>query len=234
MHAAVVPHPPLLAPGLTGPRTTAPASRLRDAALTAVRELLDGDPPVLVCVGPGASTTRHPSTSWGTLAGYGTPVDAPSGRGPGRPILPLSLTVARLLLEAAGWQGSLVLQEVGHREPPDACAALGAGLAAELPSARWLVLGDGSSTRATGAPDAVDERAALLDDRLGRALAGADPRALAAMDAGVAAEVGAYGRAAWQVLAGALQAGGGRCAGEVLLDEAPFGVRYVVARWRPA
>jgi hypothetical protein len=52
--------------------------------------------------------------------------------------------------------------------------------------------------------------------------------ALAALDAGLAAELMATGRAAWQVLAGA--AGLERRApGEVLYSDAPFGVSYLAA-----
>jgi hypothetical protein len=57
-----------------------------------------------------------------------------------------------------------------------------------------------------------------------------DPGVLAALDAPLAAELGASGRAPWQVLAGALQ---GRRATRSLLryDAAPHGVGYLVAGW---
>jgi hypothetical protein len=49
----------------------------------------------------------------------------------------------------------------------------------------------------------VDRRSVDFDAAVARALADADPDALAMVDAGLAAELGATGRAAWQVAAAA-------------------------------
>jgi hypothetical protein len=65
------------------------------------------------------------------------------------------------------------------------------------------------------------------------ALAAADPAGLLALDANVATELGAMGRAAWQVLAGAALAVGEPWTGELLYSDLPFGVAYHVAVWDP-
>ncbi|MGH3381207.1 MAG: rRNA adenine N-6-methyltransferase family protein, partial [Actinoallomurus sp.] len=49
------------------------------------------------------------------------------------------------------------------------------------------------------------------------------------LDPALAAELRAAGRPPWQVLAGAAR--DGRYAGEILADEAPYGVGYLVASW---
>ncbi len=237
VHAAVVPHPPLLAAGLTGLGTGAAqaAVPVREAVTGAVRDLLGTGPPAVVCVGGGMRTRRHPADeAWGTLAGYGLGIEAPPGHGPGPATLPLSLTIGRLLLHDAGWRGPLVLQEVAADEAPGVCAGLGAVLAADLPRAGWLVLGDAGATRASVTPEALDERAEGFDRAVARALGDADARALAALDPALAAALGAQGRAAWQVLAGGASACREPASGTLLLDAAPFGVAYLVASWRPA
>jgi hypothetical protein len=70
-------------------------------------------------------------------------------------------------------------------------------------------------------------RAEGFDAGMARVLAGADTEAPTGLDATVAAELRAAGRAPWQVLAGAAR--GGRFTGELLADEAPYGVGHLVA-----
>lgn len=53
--------------------------------------------------------------------------------------------------------------------------------------------------------------------------------ALAALDAELAAELLAAGRAPWQVLAGAAEGAG--LDGRLLYEDAPYGVGYFVAAW---
>ena len=116
------------------------------------------------------------------------------------------------------------------------CAATGAALAAELADGDpvgLLVLGDGSHRHGDRAPAHPDDRAGPFDDAVGAALAAGDPAALLALDADLAAELGAMGRAAWQVLAGAVRATGGRWRGDALYSDHPFGVAYHVAVWDP-
>ena len=228
--AAVVPHPPLLVPALAAgsAASTAPLLAACDAVAADLVALV---PDTIVCVGTGARTTRHRTGAWGTFAGFGAAVDAPARHHDGLPHLPLSLTVARWLLDRVGWQGPLALQEVAETAEPEACAALGARLADEYGGRTvWLVAGDASTRRGEHAPGTPDPRASGFDARVSYALEVGDASVLAALDAAFAAELGASGRAAWQVLAGAV--GAGQVARSLLrYDAAPHGVGYLVAGW---
>jgi hypothetical protein len=137
--------------------------------------------------------------------------------------------VGRALLDASSWSGPVALQGIAAGAPPAECARLGAALA-DGASTTLLVMGDGSARRGPKAPGYVDERARIFDDRATRALSRADVGALAALDPDLAAELLVAGRAAWQVLAGAL--GQGSAAGRLLLADDPFGVLYLVLTWR--
>jgi len=86
------------------------------------------------------------------------------------------------------------------------------------------------------APGYLDERAAPFDAAVERAVREADLAALAALDPGLAADLMAAGRPAWQVLAAALGADADPSASprtEVLYCDAPFGVAYLVATLAP-
>jgi hypothetical protein len=240
--AAVLPHPPLLVPALAA-GAAAEVAPLLAACDAAVAGLLAVAPSVVVCLGPGERTIRHQPGDWGTLAGFGVAVEAPHAHDratPPGPQLPLSLTIGSWLLERSGWNGAVVTQQVAAHLPASESAALGGRLAAETgPEAVWLVLGDGSIGRGPKAPGHDDPRAAGFDAEVGRAFAGADVEGLLGLDAGLAAELGAAGRATWQVLAGAVQfgAGNGGAAAKpieaaVHYQAAPFGVGYLVADWR--
>jgi hypothetical protein len=175
----------------------------------------------------------------GTFLGYGVDVPvslAPGADGEPTGDLPLPLLVA-------GWLRGRAAPEVtvrGELVPPDlpteACRRLGAELAGRLDArVALLVVGDGAITHTERAPGYLDRRAHAFDAGVAAALAGADPDGLLALDAGLAAELGAAGRAPWQVLAGAAiattEARGGRWRGELLYSDAPYGVRYHVALW---
>lgn len=205
---AVVPHPPLLVPALGREQP-----QLLAACDAAVADLIATVPRVVVCVGGGSRTTRHPGNAWGTLAGFGADVDAgPPGARAAVPRLPLSLTIGRWLLARGGWSGQVVCQEVALGADRTACLDAGRRLAAEVaqeagePSA-WLVLADGDS-----------------DQVARRAFRDGDPDALMDVAGGV------EGRAAWLCLAGAVGYGKPE---RVLIryDAAPFDVRYLVASW---
>ena len=118
---------------------------------------------------------------------------------------------------------------------PATCAELGVALAAECAAADGpvglLVVGDGAATHTVKAPGYLDERAGPFDIAVAAALGAADRAVLAALDADLAAELCASGRAPWQVLAGATRGGGWR--GELLHSSMPFGVAYHVAVWTP-
>lgn len=181
----------------------------------------DADP------GPGLAAEFGAGAA-GSLAGFG--VDWTTGTG--EPVLPLSLTIGRWLLERGGLPGPgtrVVFRPVPFDAPPARCLALGAQLADRTRRVAMLVTGDGSARRTTKAPGYLDPRALSYDAEVAAALASADPARLAPLDPALSAELMAAGRAAWQVLAGA--AVGGQFRGRLLLLAAPYGVGYHVASW---
>jgi hypothetical protein len=117
--------------------------------------------------------------------------------------------------------------------PADDCRELGRRLAKEHDGpdpVGLLIVGDGSphhGERAVGRPD---ERAGTFDDQVHAAFAAADPTALLALDVGLATELGAVGRAPWQVLAGAIDSSWTCVSADLLV---PFGVAYHVAVLEP-
>ncbi|WP_329007963.1 class III extradiol dioxygenase subunit B-like domain-containing protein [Micromonospora rifamycinica] len=151
--------------------------------------------------------------------------------------LPLSLLVGAWLVDRVGpptptaWR----MVSVAPDEPVDRCAAVGAGLvgAGRGVDEPWalLVLGDGSACHGPKAPGYDDPRAGAYDEGVARALAGADVDALLGLDPAVSAELKVAGRAAWQVLAGAVRAAGGHWHGELRHHAQPYGVGYLVASW---
>jgi hypothetical protein len=222
--AAVCPHPPLLLPGLTGSADV--GADLRAVCRAAVDEALSARPERLVVVGGAPTTSTWDPRAPVDPSPYGGPVARTSGGGPR---LPLSLLVGRSLLDTVPCPPDVVVQGVAHDAPPAACAALGADLVAG-PRTALLVMGDGSARRGAKAPGYVDDRAHELDQRATDALATGDAAALAAIDPAVAAELLVAGRAAWQVLGGAL--GSRRADARLLHADDPFGVLYLVATWR--
>jgi hypothetical protein len=224
--AVLCPSPPLLARELTGRDPVVPA--LRDACAAAVARLAAAGAGVVAVVGAGAATRTWDPDDRLDVSAY-----AP-GAATGKPGLPLALGLGALLLDGAGYTGPRLLQAVGESETPPSCLRLGASLAAAAPSVGLLVVGDGSARRGPAAPGHFDERAAPFDDMVRSAISGGDMAALAALDPALAADLMATGRAAWQVLAGALDgtpgvAAGGRLAAEILYADDPFGVAYLVA-----
>ncbi len=193
---------------------------LRGACHVSIRSLVPGAD-LLVVVGAGPETRDFGADAAGTLRPYGVPVTV----GTGEPVLPLSLTIGRWLLG----EREAVFQSIAEDASPVACARLGAELAARAPRVALLVMGDGAACRTERAPGYFDPRSAEFDAGAALALASADTGALSRVDPGLAAELHAAGRAPWQVLAGA--AGDGRFTAELLADEAPYGVGYLVASW---
>jgi hypothetical protein len=215
--AAVCPHPPLLVPELAA-GAAAELDDLRAACDQAVRHLVAAATQALVMV--GSDGEAHAG-----FAPWGVDVPAPPAG-----LRPLSLLVGDWLLARNGVSGSEPLAL-----PPDApvaeCARLGSKLAADPRRLALLVLGDASRCRGVKAPGYDDPRAQPYDAAVAGALAGADTDALLALDPGLSAELGVAGRAPWQVLAGAVLAGGGAWRGDLLYDAAPYGVAYLVATW---
>ncbi|MFD7658981.1 hypothetical protein ACFV4N_33810 [Actinosynnema sp. NPDC059797] len=224
---AVVPHPPLLVPELVS--GAAPDTEPVRAECLAAARGLAARATDWVAVGVDPSGPRTLDDVTGTFAGFGVdvPVSLAEGATAEDPDLPLPALVAGWLRQRAGARRVRV-----HLVPPDLppaeCVALGERLSAEAVSGEaLLVLGDGSHRHGELAVGRSDERAGAFDEGVSRALAAADADALRALDPGLAAELGADGRAAWQVAAGV--PGGWRCTRSAFL--APFGVGYHCAVW---
>ncbi|MFI1657424.1 class III extradiol dioxygenase subunit B-like domain-containing protein [Streptomyces sp. NPDC020472] len=241
--AAVCPSPPLLVPDVaTGAAPELDAARA--ACADAVGLLAAARPDRLYVVGPADEGAHggYPAGATGSFAGFGvdlsvrlgaeSPQDQAQARTQGeddRP-LPLSLTVGAWLLARAGWADAPIEGlGVAASTAADVCAGTGRELAASAERVALLVLGDGSACRTVKAPGYLDERAAGFDAEAARALGTADVTALLALDAGLAAELKAAGRASWQVLAGAAEGAG--LDGRLLFEDAPYGVGYFVAAW---
>ena len=235
---AVLPEPPLLVPELAN-GATAETGELRAACLTAAARLASAARRwVAIGADPGGRRTVDPRTR-GSFVGFGVDLvvglDTTGSAGPVDPRLPLPLLIAGWV--AAGVDGSIRIRGelIGSADPPSACAALGAELAAEWASdpepVGLLVLGDGAATHTERAPGHFDGRAAAFDAGVVAALRDADRAALATLDAELATQLLAAGRPAWQVLAAATA--GIDWSGELLHSTAPFGVAYHVAVWTP-
>lgn len=234
--AVLCPSPPLLARELTGRALVLP--ELRDACAAAVARLVKADTDVIAVVGAGEETATWESAGRMDMPAYApllSPHPGPPGQS-GLPALPLALGLGALLLDNAGYAGPRLLQAVGDSEPAPACLRLGAALAAVAPRVGLLVVGDGSARRGPSAPGHLDERAAPFDAEVARAISAGDMAALAAIDPALARELMATGRAAWQVLAGALSPPpqAGPPSAEILYADDPFGVAYLVAVMEPA
>ncbi|MFK0070947.1 class III extradiol dioxygenase subunit B-like domain-containing protein [Streptomyces sp. NPDC091046] len=232
--AAVCPCPPLLVPEVAA--GAAPELDAARAACTdALGVLAASRPDRLVVVGPAhsAGPEAYPRGAHGSFRGFGVDLEvylgADSGDADGTE-LPYGLAVGAWLLGRTGWAGFPVDGiGVGDELSAERCAGLGREIAARAGRTALLVLGDASACRTLKAPGYLDERAAPFDAEVGRALAAADPAALAALDVALARELKVSGRAPWQVLAGAAQ--GADLAGALLYEDAPYGVGYAVAAW---
>jgi hypothetical protein len=237
--AAVCPHPPLLVPeatGVSGPGL-AEVERLRAACLEAVAALDAESPDLIVVVGGAPRTAEYPQDAAATLREFSIPfaVGAASADSGSRPILPLSLTIARWLLAqaapgASSAETGIAWWGIAADAPPEECRVLGQKLAALAPRVALLAMGDGPGRRARGIEAARDPAADSYDASVAAALAAADPAALAALDPGQDGDLFIAGRAAWQVLAGA--AARDPFDAELRYASAPFEVTYFVATWR--
>jgi hypothetical protein len=229
--AALCPWPPLLVRELTGADPVLP--ELRSACAAAVATMLAAGPEAVAVVAPGPQTGQWPGDGRLDVAAFGGwPVRAGDTT---RPVLPPAAGIGAYLLDQAGYQGPRLIWTVSEGEPASGCAGLGAELAGLGGSGQrtgLLVLGDGSARRGPRAPGYVDERAAAFDDAWQRAIRAGDLPALLDVDPGLARELMATGRPAWQVLAGA-------CPGPLRTVDVgyagdPFGVMYLVASLVPS
>ncbi|NEA97518.1 class III extradiol dioxygenase subunit B-like domain-containing protein [Streptomyces sp. SID13726] len=231
--AAVCPCPPLLVPEVAA--GAAPELDAARAACTdALGVLAAARPDLLVVVGPAAERSGRgvlPEGTRGSFRGFGVDLGVRLGRdAESERELPTSLAVAAWLLERTGWSDAPI-EGLGVGEPLEAerCIQSGKGIAARAERVALLVMGDASACRTLKAPGYLDERAAPFDAEVARALGAADVAALKTLDAELAYELKASGRAPWQVLAGAAEGAG--LGGALLYEVAPYGVGYVVAAW---
>lgn len=221
--AALCPAPPLLARELTGADSVLPG--LREACLQAAAALLTGEPDLVAVVGAADKTAGWDPGGRLDLAAYAPMLgrDAPASGPP----LPLALGLGAGLLDQARYSGRRVLQSVSPDESAAQCAELGSGLAGQAGRVALLVLADGSARRGRRAPGYLDERSAPFDAEVERAIRAGDLAALLSIDPGLARELMATGRPAWQVLAGALAGVLPRTV--IRYADDPFGVAYLVA-----
>lgn len=209
--AAVCPHPPLLVPDLAA-GAAAELDDLRTACTAAVGAL--GDYDVLYVTGVDSLPHATSFAPWGV----DVPVDVPEP-------LPLAVLVGAWLTR--GRRRSFVA--IDPALDGDECAALGAELAASAERVAMLVMGDGSARHDVKGPGYVDPRAPAFDAAVHDAFTAADWPAIANLDAALADELLAAGRAPWQVLAGAATTNATHTLAPTLT--APYGVGYHVAAW---
>jgi hypothetical protein len=229
VRAAVVPTPPLLVPELVA-GTDADVTAVRAACL-AVTTRLTSAAAHWVAVGAGPAGVLGPDAV-GTFAGYGVDVVvrmSDAATNPPDPVMPLSALVTAWLRAQAAAE-DVTVHLVPPDLSPDECFALGEHLADTAEPVGLLVAADGSHRHGDRAPGRPDDRAGPFDDAVHDALAGADAKALMALDPALAAELGAEGRAPWQVLAGALAHGEWSADARLMI---PFGVAYHLAVLEP-
>jgi hypothetical protein len=195
-----------------------------------VRVLADADADRLVVVGgaPPAGAepfSRHPGDAAGSFAPWGVDLQV----GAGEPVLPLSLTVGRWLVERADAGPIAEHHAIAFDAAPPACAELGVRLASPGRVA-LLVMADGSACLTEKSPGYLDPRAEPYDRGVAEALRDADLGVLAGLDPEEAASLWFGGRAALQVLAGAWT---GIPRERRLRYFAPYGVGYFVSFWGP-
>jgi hypothetical protein len=219
---AFCPAPPLLLPAVEGrpaPETVA----LREACSAAVAELRATRPAVVVVVGTGAAPGERfgPGDARG-LHEFGVDVVVPFAgpRHSGGRRAPLAHVL-----------GAWLLDEDGDTTPrvgvgPDDLATLLPSLAGPV---GILAMGEGSARRTLKAPGYLDPAAAPFDAAVATALADGDAPALAALDEAEGERLLAAGVPTWRAV-GQVVADHPVHA-RLLLDDAPFGVGYLVASW---
>jgi len=168
---AVCPHPPLLIPEALGSAASDPPDELRKvtaAAAWAVAGLAAARPDAIVVVGGGAADREYGADASGGLHAFGVSVTI----GAGEPVLPLSLTVGRWLLEqggilyrdgAAAGGVDVVFQEVARSAAAGDCIKLGRILADRAPRVALLAMGDACARPAREAPGVPDPDAQDYD-----------------------------------------------------------------------
>ncbi len=229
---AVLPHPPQMVPELVGGGDR-DADAVRAQGVAVARELA-AVASRWVAVGADVVARVLAPDVVGTFRGFGVDVTVSLGSvdSPIDPSVPLPALIAGWLREQGG-ADEVTVYLVESDLPPAECADLGAELAAGTEDTALLVLGDGSHRHGAQAVGRPDERASSFDATVAAALAEVDLDGLLALDPALAVDLGAIGRAPWQVLAGAVRADGRawRCARSHTV--VPFGVAYHLALWEP-
>lgn len=206
--AVVCPSPPMLLPEYVGLQD--PAAPLRTRCVETTRAALAG---------------RAATAEVAVIVTGRDPLSRTS-----RP--PLGARIGELVLAEAGWTGPVEHVVVPFDAGPGSVAEAGRSLAGRAERLFLLAVGDGSARRDEKAPGHLDPRAAAFDRATLAALQAAEPAALIDIDAGLAGELLATGRAALQVLAHAVRGAADlRCEG--LWSDDPYGVLYAVAVWAP-
>jgi hypothetical protein len=206
---------------------------LRETCAVAVGRLLAGSADLVAVVGAGPQTAvwepdgRLNISAWGSAPSARPPGSRGVRAAPGKPGLPLALGIGAALLDEAGYAGPRVLRAIDEAAPAADCLAVGAEVASLGTRVALLVVGDGSARCTPAAPGYFDQRAEAFTVSSEAALRDGDMAAVAGLDASLATELMATGRAAWQVLAGAVGTQR-RVPGDVLYAGAPFGVSYLV------
>lgn len=221
---ALCPHPPLLLRELSGEQDV--AADLRRACESALEALLASSPDTLVVIGGHDTSAEH--------TGALVPVREYGGTGERTPrerTLPLSLGVARRLLDSVGHHGHVEMATVAWDASQAETAALGRRIADRPERVALLVLGDGSARRGTAAPGHLDRRSFAFDEEIRRCLAEGDREGLTRVDPDLAADLMVTGRAAFGVMAHALADTEGPVRPRLLYADDPFGVMYFVAVW---
>jgi hypothetical protein len=213
-------------------------TELRSVCDAAVNQLWSAEPDQIVVVGGGPLTDTYGSSAIGSFAGYGVPLALRLGGGDASigattATLPLSLSVAAWLLRDRPARPRRVGQSIAAKSTALDCAALGASLVSGSSRVGLLIMGDGSACHGPKSPGYDDPRAHSFDANVTNALATCDTEALLALDVDLATDLLVAGRAPWQVLAGAVEASGGKWAGALTYADAPYGVQYTVATWLP-
>jgi aromatic ring-opening dioxygenase LigB subunit len=239
VRVAVAPHPPLLVPELVS-GDDPDARRVRNASLAVAAELAAAASRWIAIGSDPSGPREFGGDQAGTFLGYGVDVvvrfRATTHDIAADPATPLPALVAAWLRERAG-AAEVTVRLVPADLPTAECRALGERLTAEFAGpdpTGLLVLGDGSHRHGERAVGRPDPRAPAFDDAVHSALASADPAGLLAIDQELAGELGAVGRAPWQVLAGLVEADSRDWKSTDSHLLVPFGVAYHFAVWNPA
>jgi len=220
-----IPSPPLL---LADVDVEGLLDDVRAASIELIAEFLP-DAEQIIAIGSADQTRWFDDGGVGTSRGLGGVADYAIGTGD--EALPLPLTIAAFLLEAAGADQrvqALSIAKAGTSADRDVIAKELTERAADAPTL-LLVIGDGSATRTEKAPGYIQPDALNFDAVTSAAIAAADFQTIVEIPQELADRLWCQGLPAWQVAA---YAAAHLKQGELILETAPFGVNYLVASWR--